>query len=118
MSYKWEIIEYRCCPVCNKYFGINAQQKRKVYCDKCRDKHYKELRASYMDDPDYRERRKAWHKKYRKAHRKYKTYTCALCGKEFQTGKGGKPKYCMSCLYEHRYENPYREYYLSRGGDI
>lgn len=115
MSWK-PAIEYRCCPICNKYFGITSQQKRKVYCNDCRDKHYRDLRLAYR--ADNKEKEKKWRREYYKKHKIYATYTCALCDKEFQTGKRGKTKYCMDCLHEHRYEAPYTEYYRNRGGDI
>ena len=49
-----------------------------------------------------------------------KIWTCKLCNGDFTTGKGGVPKYCMSCLEELKDVYPFKKYYENRllGGDI
>ena len=89
------------CAICGDEFPVTRGQGRKIYCDACKPKHMKE---------------------WRKNHRVYKKYTCALCGQEFEHKNGGKPKYCLACLVEHRCEYPYAKYLRQRavyeGGDI
>ena len=109
------IVETRTCPICGSEFGINAFQKRKIYCDECKDEHRLKKAREYKRVPEHRERYRELNKKYRKPSPP-RTYTCKLCGKPFTTRNRGVPKYCMPCL-EEAYENgvhPYKLYYERR----
>lgn len=105
------IIETRVCPVCGKEFGINYYQTRKVYCDDCSKGHYKQYRKEYADA--HQDKIRAYARR-RKQRRIYKKFTCKLCGKEFQTHRGGVPKYCTPCLEEFKDIYPYKTYYEKR----
>lgn len=108
-------METRTCPICGSEFGINAFQKRKIYCDECKDEHRLKKAREYKRVPEHRERYHELNKKYRKP-APPRTYTCKLCGKPFTTRNRGVPKYCMPCL-EEAYENgvhPYKLYYERR----
>lgn len=90
-------IEKRKCKMCGVEFGINAKQKRKLFCDKCKIINYKEYKKAYQNSDEY----KAMQRERRKKNKKEKTHfnVCVLCGKEFLT-KQGKAKYCIPCLEE------------------
>lgn len=105
------IIETRICPVCGKEFGINYYQTRKVYCDDCRRGQYLMYRRQY--NILHRDQIRELNKKYKK-NKEYKKFTCKLCGKEFQTRRGGVPKYCTPCLEEFKDIYPYKTYYERR----
>ena len=109
------IAETRTCPICGFEFGINAFQKRKIYCDECKDEHRLAKAREYRRVPENRERIRGLQRTYYKP-RPSRTYICKLCGKPFTTHNRGIPKYCMSCL-EEAYEkgiHPYKEYYERR----
>lgn len=105
------IIETRVCHVCGKEFGITYFQTRKVYCDDCRKWHYKQYRKEYAEI--HQDEIRAYARRYNKR-RPHKKFTCKLCGKEFQTHRGGVPKYCTPCLEEFKDIYPYKTYYEKR----
>lgn len=113
------------CAICGAEFPITRRQAQKIYCDSCKpmhvDKWRKNYRFKYRHGPD-REKILARDNELAKKRRVYKTYTCALCGQEFEHKNGGRPKYCLPCLLEHRYEYPFAAYLRQRvdyeGGDI
>lgn len=108
------IVGTHTCQICGKEFGITRRQGRKLYCDSCREQHYRDAKREYKIAN--RDRVKAWAKEYNKIRRarNRKVYTCALCGKEFSPGTGGRCKYCIDCLWDKRYEYPYRGYLMNR----
>lgn len=123
-GYKKElpIVEYRKCLKCGAEFGITGRQHSKKYCDDCKFEHYKELRQKWLENPEnYKRNLEMSRERNRNREKHHKVYTCALCGQEFQSHTRGKTKYCMECLYKHRYEHPYRVYLHRRvnyeGGD-
>ena len=114
-----DAVEYKNCLVCGKEFGITPQQRRKKYCDACQKDAYKKKMQEYWQKPGAKEHKKEYDKQYRSLQKiKHPSkYICALCGKEFVHNLKGKPKYCVSCLLERRYEQPYKEY-LERRTEI
>lgn len=113
------------CAICGAEFPITRRQGQKIYCDNCKPKHVKQWRKKHYLEYYYgpnRDKILANGNAWAKNHRVYKTYICALCGQEFEHKNGGKPKYCLACLVEHRYEYPYAAYLRQRvdyeGGDI
>lgn len=109
------IVETRVCPICGKEFGVTCFQKRKVYCDVCKEQHYIDAQKEYREKN--REKLRAYGRAYGRetyGPKKAKTYTCSLCGKKFSPGTGGKCKYCIECLWDRRYEKPYRQYLFKR----
>lgn len=109
---KKPIIETRTCLICGKEFGINCYQTRKVYCDDCRGPHRLKLAREYSEIHKYEIREKA--KIYRQTHRKHMVFICKMCGGEFQTHRGGIPKYCTPCLTEMKDVYPFKIYYNRR----
>lgn len=108
---KSQIIETRTCPMCGKEFDINCYQTRKVYCDDCRNVHYKQYRKEYAET--HKDEIREYNRRHKK-HRVYKKFTCKICGREFQTCRGGVPKYCTPCLEKFKYIPPYNTYYERR----
>lgn len=104
-------IEKRKCKMCGVEFGINAKQKRKKFCDKCKILNYKRYRKVYESSDEYRAKQR---KRYYK-NKKEKTHfnICTLCGGQFLT-KQGKAKYCIPCLEEKAETNNYYRNILER----
>lgn len=118
-GYKKElpILEYRKCLRCGTEFGITGRQRAKKYCEDCRYEHYKELQKAWLEIPEnYKHNLEMSRARNRNRNRAshHKFYTCALCGQMFQSHTRGKAKYCMPCLYAHKYEYPYRTYLKRR----
>ncbi len=109
-----KIIGTHICQVCGKEFPITFRQGGKKYCDDCREQRYKEVHRAYKlaNIERFREWNREYHKRTRP--KNYKVYTCAICGKEFSPGTGGRCKYCIDCLWDKRYEYPYRQYLKNR----
>lgn len=101
-------IEKRKCKMCGVEFGINAKQKRKLFCDKCKIISYEQYRKAYQNSDEYKAKQRKTRIEWYKKNRKEKTHfnTCVLCGKEFLT-KQGKAKYCIPCLEEKAETNNY-----------
>lgn len=111
MKNELPIIEKRKCKMCGVEFGINAKQKRKLFCDKCKIINYEQYKKAYQNTDEYR----AMQRKRYKKNRKEKTHfnICVLCGNEFLT-KQGKAKYCIYCLEEKAETNNYYRNILDR----
>ena len=104
-------IEKRKCKMCGVEFGINAKQKRKIFCDKCKILNYKQYKKAYQNSDEYRAMQLEWRKK----NKNEKTHfnICTLCGGHFLT-KQGKAKYCIPCLEEKAETNNYYRNILER----
>lgn len=93
-------IEKRKCKRCGVEFGINAKQKRKLFCDKCKIIHSKEHR----EQPEIKKKRleytKEYYRKVVKPNYKHKRrkIKCERCGNEFLAGSGRPPTVCIECL--------------------
>lgn len=108
------------CACCRKVVEITPQQRRKKYCDECKPMAYKEVQEAYRRDPDVKKRIKETDALYRKRKQKERepaVYTCKMCGNEFPHKYKGRPTYCMKCLEESRYVQPFRTYWLRRKQD-
>ena len=108
--------------MCGVEYGINAKQKRKLFCDKCKIINYEQYKKAYQNTDEYRAMQRKRYKKNRamqrkryKKNKKEKTHfnICALCGNEFLT-KQGKAKYCIYCLEEKAETNNYYRNILDR----
>lgn len=108
---KKDIIETRACAICGAEFDINCYQTRKIYCEDCRKGHYEQYRKEYVET--HRDKMREYGRRYRKR-RPYKEYVCTICGKTFQTHRGGMPKYCTPCLEESKDVYPFKIYYERR----
>lgn len=104
-------IEKRKCKMCGVEFGINAKQKRKLYCDKCKIINYEQYQKAYQNSDKYRAKLREWHKK----NKKEKTHfnICAFCGEEF-LAKQGVAKFCIPCLEKKAKESSYYRNILDR----
>ena len=54
MKNELPIIEKRKCKMCGVEFGINAKQKRKLFCDKCKIINYEQYKKAYQNSDEYR----------------------------------------------------------------
>lgn len=108
------------CARCGKVVEITPQQRRKKYCDDCKQIVYKEVQEAYRSNPDVRKRKKETDALYRKRKQKERepaVYTCKMCGNEFTHKYKGRPTYCMTCLEASKYVQPFRTYWLRRKQD-
>lgn len=98
------IIEQRNCLRCGKQFGINSRQKRKLYCDDCKEVHMEE----YLQIPRIKQMKKDYQKIYLQRQkekyipRRHKAI-CQVCQTAFIVGSGRQPKLCIDCLSKSKY---------------